>query len=324
MNWQATSYQNLGRLPATQAGYGPTKPEKDEETASWLAKVQGEVALPVKVVPVTKATKWIANLSSLMPQAPTSTQFIADGLDVVFPFVARRHTFEQLGKPIVVKVGFHYTKNSNIERIQNMGLKPSNENGFYGSGVYLCENPHAFSTYGDTGILVLYISGTELVLRNDQKSDNFHDVDSFRGNKLSKSCQRASSVFRQAAKTTYFDEIIVRDKSQVLPVFAFPRAAVNNADHLFEFQKKVQELVDRTVNYPEDYVARLDRKPMVPRKTAVRRIYPCYDDLKYEHGLYKQCAKKRGFRKSTRFIFLKNGRVVDKSTRRYCVRKNNC
>lgn len=323
MNWQASNYQNLGRLPATQAGHaGPTKPEKDEETASWLVKAQGQVELPVKVVPDIKSTRWIANLSSLMPQAPASTQFIADGWDAVMPFVVRRKKFEQLGKPIVVKVGFHYTKNSSIQRIQKSGLTPSNEKGFYGSGVYLCENPHAFSTYGDTGILVLYISGTEQVLRNDQKSDtpNFYDCDSFRGNKLSKG---SSSVFRQAPKTTYFDEIIVRDKSQVLPVFAFPRDAVNNADHIFEFHKRVQELVDRTVNYPEDYVASRDSNPMVPRKTVVRRIYPSYDDLKYEHGLYKQCEKRRGFRKSTRFKFLKDGRVVDKSKLRYCVRKNN-
>ena len=164
------------------------------------------------------------------------------------------------------------------------------------------------------GILVLYISGTELVLSSKQKSDDYPGVDSFRGNKLSKTKSelfpKDKEIIRMAAKTTYYDEIIMRKKDQVLPVFAFPRDAVNNAEHLFQFHKRVQELVDRTINYPEDYGAHLDSKSMVPRKTVVRRIYPSLEDIRYEHHMYKNYEKHRPFRKPTRLRFLKDGRVV--------------
>ena len=265
----------------------------------------------------------VKDLISLMPRAPVFSQFIADGPGIAKQFMRCREDFRFSNKPNLVKVGFHYTRTrgkrkgkGTVENIRCCGLRPSNgaDRAYFGSGIYLGENPHAFSTYGDTCILVLYISGTVLNLGKQGKSDTHQDVDSFRGNKLSKRT-RLWPRFRPP-KTKYFDEIIVQSTRQVLPVFAFPRSTVNNADRLHLFHKQVQELVDRTINYAEDYNTSVEASVTYkevhafPRKTSIPRIFPSYVDLQYEHQLYKKYEGR--YKQENRLEFFHDGTVVEK------------
>lgn len=261
----------------------------------------------------------VEELRSLLPQAPVFSQFIADGPGIADQFLRCRENFRFCYKPNLVKVGFHYTRTrgkykGTVENIRRYGLRPSNR-AYYGSGIYLGENPHAFSTYGDTCILVLYIPGTVLNLGKSGVSDKHRDVDSFRGNKLSKKIK--CSRYFKSAKTTYFDEIIVQSEKQVLPVFAYPRSTVNDADQLHLFHKQVQELVDRTINYAEDYNISVDANNIYegihvfPRKTIVPRIFPSYDDMQYEHLLYKEHEGR--YQQENRLVFFHDGTVVEKS-----------
>jgi hypothetical protein len=197
-------------------------------------------------------------------------------------------------QPIYIKVGFHYTWSEAVgnhyivENIQRRGLlSPSGGKGgeksrngtFYGPGIYLSENPNAFSCYGDIGILVLYIAGEQL--GGSRKVLGRKTVDSFRGNKLTRDFRRSESP--------YFDEIIVRKSEQILPVFAFSRSETNyNADQLHQFHAQVQELVDRTINYMEDYASSNKDTNFISRRTTVPRIFPNHKDLKFGHKLYIQ------------------------------------
>mmetsp|Transcript_6601 Transcript_6601/g.16085 ORF Transcript_6601/g.16085 Transcript_6601/m.16085 type:complete len:341 (-) Transcript_6601:1353-2375(-) len=264
----------------------------------------------------------VEDLLSLLPRAPVFSQFVADGPGIAKHFLRCREDFRSCNKPNLVKVGFHYTLTKGkykgtVENIRCCGLRPSNR-AYYGSGIYLGGNPHAFSTYGDTCILVLYIPGTMInlgKLGKLGKSDMHQDADSFCGNKLSKRT-RFWRQFRPA-KTTYFDEIIVQSKIQVLPVFAYPRSAVNNADQLHLFHKQVQELVDRTINYAEDYNTSVEASNtykgihVFPRKTSIPRIFPSYEDLQYEHKLYK---KREGrYQQENRLVFFHDGTFLARS-----------
>ena len=256
----------------------------------------------------------ILDLITMLPKAPPLTQFMANGPEIAKRFLQHREHFRFLNKPITIKVGFHYTMSKGIPKIMQHGLLRSDITRFYGSGIYIAENPHAFSAYGDTGILVLYIPGTVLNLGQKEKTNSHEYTDSFRGNKLSD--HKSSRKNQKAAKTTYFDEIIMQNKEQILPVFAFPRSAINNADHLHRFHKQVQELVDRTVNFVDDYDGSYNNSNTssnshwLPRKTAVPRIFPSYDDLRREHSLYKNFEKR--LQKPTRFVFLHDGTVVER------------
>jgi len=239
----------------------------------------------------------VQSLSSLgflqNPIAPLSTQFIANGKGIAEQFFRCRESFRNMNKPIHVKVGFHYTWSEAVgnhyivENIQRRGLlsptggkgKITSQNGtFYGPGIYLSENPHAFSCYGDIGILVLYIAGEQF--GGSRNKSGRRTVDSFRGNKLTRDSRNQ--------KSPYFDEIIVQESEQILPVFAFARSETNNADQLHQFHAQVQELVDRTINYMEDYASGNNDTNFIPRRTTVPRIFPNYEDLNFKHKLYVQ------------------------------------
>ena len=297
---QGRRVPQLGPMPKEET---ETEEEEwdEEEWESWLKKSQDMVR---STEIYQRDCMLITNLLSLMPLAPSWTQFIADGWDIARRFLRKRSDFQLHGKPPLVKVGFHFTssKGNKIKRIQRHGLLPSAGSKYFGKGVYLCENPHAFSCWGDIGILVLYIPGTVRQLKKNEKCTDLYGFDSFRGNKLFKN-------YNKASKPQYcFDEIIVKSTDQVLPVFAFPRPAVNNADHLFHFHKKVQELADRTINYVEDY---MNPHTAPPRKTTVRRVYPKKYDLNTEHHHYKHA--KISWQAPTPLLFLYDGTVIQKS-----------
>ena len=259
---------------------------------------------------------------------PPSTWFVANGDGIAERFLACRESFRSRNKPVHVKVGFHYTWSGSVscdtnivEKIRREGLLSTRENSdgkpkiaarignTFGTGIYLSENPHAFSALGDIGILVLYIAGTTEQLSRAGGNDS--TADSFRGNKLTKSFRwnklTETNIEYEFPKSSYFDEIIVNRSDQILPVYAYPRSAINNAYMMHQLHVKVQELVDRTINFVEDYTDG-SAECCDPRKTAVPRIFPTYRDIQIEHKYY--ASNRQHFREHLRYRFLSNGIVI--------------
>eukprot|EP00536_Pseudo-nitzschia_multiseries_P017435 jgi/Psemu1/293031/fgenesh1_pg.1550_\ len=259
------------------------------------------------------------------PSSATA-RFLADNSVVMDTFMRCREYFRAKNKPVVARVGFHYTHPNNIENIRNLGLLPNG--GFdktphganYGRGVYVSDNPHAFCHFGKTGIVLLYLSGTEKQLHHhisrysvtDSRKGIASDCDTVRGNKLTKAgYTEADKKVRmtQIPKSPYFEEIILQKSAQVLPILAYSRSAVNDAESMYQFKVELQELVDRTLNYPEDY-APVDQSALSqsPRKTLVPRVYPDYDDLRLEHILRVRMKLDNWLCGDARYRFDANGR----------------
>jgi len=250
-------------------------------------------------------------LGSRNPNLPSQTRFIANG-PIAKRFYMCRESFRSKFKPIQVRVGFHYTWSKSVpdddivQKIRQWGLLSTatlQTGAFFGKGIYLSKNPHAFSHLGNVGILVLYIAGTEEQLCKSGLGK--HGVDSFHGNKRAK---KFGDFSTQHPKSSYFDEIIIQESKQVLPVFAFPRSAVNNAERLHLLHVQVQQVVDRTINFPDDYCKHGNKMNFLPRKTVVPRVKPDMNDLKLEHLLSDKFRER--YEEPLQLRFLSNGTLV--------------
>jgi hypothetical protein len=94
-------------------------------------------------------------------------------------------------------------------------------------------NPHAFQSYGEVGLVVLVLKGLQRQMYSSDESDVEYSVDSFQGNKI-----------HNNAGSTYFSETILRRSEQVLPLLMYPQALTNNAD-LFMATTSRSSSVDR-------------------------------------------------------------------------------
>jgi deltex-like protein len=200
-------------------------------------------------------------------------------------FLECKEHFRASGKPIQAEVAFHYTNKKKLASIETIGLQPSmpNKHGsVYGSGIYVATNPHAFMSYGDSCIVLLYLPGcTRTIVRDDPiyagHASNDDGVDTVKGNKLTVEERRGSSYF---PKSPYFDEVVLKRSQQALPLLVFPRETLNNAELIFELQVEFQWLVDKVLNGS--------------RSTIVQRIHPSFEDIQFEHSLRMRFLKKAG------------------------------
>ena len=178
--------------------------------------------------------------------------------------------FRAQGKPTGVEVAFHYTQELFLPSISLNGLVSDNKtrcNGHaFGRGIYVGTNPHAFSVYGEVGLLVLILKGT--VRHLDTHASSFgHQVDTLLGNKL----MQKSATSIDFPTSPYFDEIILQRDEQALPLFSFPSSLVNNAELMWDMQVQVQAMVDALLHGGVH--------------TPVRRIYPSLRDVAVEHTI---------------------------------------
>ena len=193
-------------------------------------------------------------------------------------FLACRHEFQRAGKPVHVTVAFHYTQPKNLSSIRKAGLDSSMDlqNGAsFGRGIYVGMNPHAFSCYGQAGIMLLILQGTVKLVEKYSTGDSGSDVDSFLGNKLMKVAGQGKSF----PKSGYFDEIILKQSAQALPFVSYPTTAINNAELMYDLQCNLQKAADYFFNEG--------------RTTTVRRVLPSLkEDIGYEHKLRTQLSLK--------------------------------
>lgn len=214
-----------------------------------------------------------AHVGDVLGKEPHVITWAADTLNnfqaVARRFSDKRDEFQQGGKPIDVQIAYHYTDERKMRSISCEGLRASEAaRGVFGRGIYVGNNPHAFRSYGEIGLVCLIIVGTQRMMYDSIESSVDASVDSFHGNKVTRSGRHS---FVNA--TTYYNEIVLRDRSQVLPLFQFRRELSNNTGYLWEFHTELQNFVD--VMFPSGWPVR--REP----------VRPNYQDLEFEAKLAK-------------------------------------
>jgi hypothetical protein len=70
----------------------------------------------------------------------------------------------------------------------------------------------------------------------------------------------------------YFDKVILRNGSQVLPFLKYPRDLTNNANLLFELQKSLQLQVDRFYNNGHTTLTNFPRLSGCSNRTQAQRL----------------------------------------------------
>lgn len=257
--------------------------------ASFVQQPQNDEALQQQRV--DKAWRVVHQVGQLHQGRYPSTEVQMLQCDDVFflaeRFVACQQKFRSRTKPIQVQVAFHYTQPKNLASIRQDGLLSTlkkRHGAAFGKGIYVGTNPHAFSVYGQVGLLVLILKGS--VLQKDSYGNSAGDMaDSLQGNKLM-TTDRRGTVF---PKSSYFDEIILRKSEQVLPLVSFPKSAINNGELMFDLHQKVQHLADQLLNDGQ--------------RTFLRRVYPTLQDIRYEH---KICVARQNAQPAIKTVALPN------------------
>merc|ERR1740124_429933 len=165
--------------------------------------------------------------------------------------------FELLNAPTKVTLAYHYTRDYNMERIKTEGLMTrADQNRMlmgltYGDGVYVSTNPFAFhGKYGNVGILVAVLMGNAQRIMDRSSFHNtarFNEkVNTIIGNKK---CASGSP------ETQLYDEIVLQNSSQCLPLVRFSDILVSttddnspNNDSVWAYHREMQRIVDDCFN----------------------------------------------------------------------------
>lgn len=139
-----------------------------------------------------------------------------------------------------ISIGFHYTTGKNAENIASSGLKSMGFRTYFGPGIYVGNNPEAFSGLGEVGIVVLTLNGLQAHSQSrgaSEDKDNFVGVDSIIGNKL----YRDDFPLETGR---YSDELVFRSHTQVLPWVRFDRSMSTRRDLMWTTQKNIERILD--------------------------------------------------------------------------------
>jgi hypothetical protein len=129
----------------------------------------------ISPVQVTRAVVDIASGHDISPVAVDDMVFLAEKL-----FVAQER-FQREGKTYKVDIGFHYTRNVNMERIRTDGLlnRVEREEGqikdvvfngaAFGEGIYTGTDPFSYRNYGDVGLMVARLAGNTMEYKRSGK-----------------------------------------------------------------------------------------------------------------------------------------------------------
>jgi hypothetical protein len=168
--------------------------------------------------------------NKVQPVAVDDMVFLAEKM-----FQAQEH-FHRKGKPCQVDIGYHYTTPANMDKIRTDGLLSRAErkainiqatfNGAaFGEGIYTGNDPTTFSKFGDVGLVVARLKGTEMDVSTAQKGYG-------RGNDSISGPQLA----------------VLQHSCQCLALVQFPRSLVKKTAGcswlIRDLQPKLQAIVD--------------------------------------------------------------------------------
>ncbi|CAB9500114.1 Probable E3 ubiquitin-protein ligase DTX2 [Seminavis robusta] len=153
-----------------------------------------------------------------------------------------------------VEIAYHYTHQERLDSIRQDGLLSrtqiaSNTNfqarhgAAFGEGVYVGNNPYAFRSYGDTGLLVAILKGNAATITDrSQIASLSPTVNTVIANKFQ---------INRPQHSAGMDEMVLRDSRQVLPLIRFNKELIGDSctlDHagnalLFKLHIKMQQLI---------------------------------------------------------------------------------
>ena len=182
--------------------------------------------------------------------------------DMAKKLIERQEEFFLQGHCTHVDLAFHYTTEEYLKDIQRFGLlsheermkkssKLTHKNGqVFGNGIYTANNAFAFQKFGPAGLVVARLKGScsQRVKKISQIQDG-HSYTSIVGNKIS-----------GIDPIGYYDEIVLLESSQVIPLVRFETEAINfkhqsgslSVEHrleaLYEVMKGLGRVVDDICN----------------------------------------------------------------------------
>jgi hypothetical protein len=160
-----------------------------------------------------------------------------------------------------IDVGYHYTGKKNLSNIRHHGLLTRKDRDSYkvhstlhgsvfGDGIYTANNPHNFSKYGDTGLLVARIPGQ--MTRSLQPSMT---VDTNTNTIIGDKMNHATGLQRLDKDnwpiSDSYHEIVLRSSAQCLPVISFDsrtRQSNEGIKYIKMMEKGLQEIFDTLFN----------------------------------------------------------------------------
>ena len=161
-------------------------------------------------------------------------------------FAKTQQTFRLAGKNTQVDIGYHYTENQNMDCIREHGLlskreretrgiKSYNYNGStWGDGIYTANVPHAFDDYGDIGLLVARLQGT-------QNEATQSDCD--------RELQQCDAAIANQSSTNQM--VILAKANQCIPLLAFP-AWMSEEKITRDYHLRMLKLVNHFFNKGRD------------------------------------------------------------------------
>lgn len=173
-------------------------------------------------------------------------------------FLNCQKCFRNSNSPNKVTLAYHYTNKGAMNSIKHNGLMTPAErctgkqNGAtYGDGIYTATNPFAFQDrYGEVGLLVAVIKGkTERVKKTSPEISG--QTNTVIGNKFTD----RSQVFFEPDSNQFFDEVVLLESSQCLPLVEFSSSLVSKTEDdstgnntIWAYHREMQRVVDTFFN----------------------------------------------------------------------------
>jgi len=168
--------------------------------------------------------------------------------------------FKRLNISSKVTLGYHYTREQNMDRIKQEGLvtrADQNRVSFglsFGDGVYVANNPFAFhGKYGNVGILVAVLMGNVERVNKNYYSFRKFETDEVRGECVDKVNTIVGNKKLRAVDQSdiqFYDEIVLQKSCQCLPLVRFSDVLVTtnddspNNDAIWSYHMEMQRIVD--------------------------------------------------------------------------------
>ena len=163
-----------------------------------------------------------------------------------------------------IDVGYHYTGKKNLSNIRHHGLltrkdrdsykvQSASHGSVFGDGIYTANNPHNFSKYGDTGLLVARLTGEMVrVARSLHPSITVDtNTNTIIGDKMNHATGLQSLDKDKWPMSDAYHEIVLRSSAQCLPVISFDsrtRQSNEGIKYIKMMEKGLQEIFDTLFN----------------------------------------------------------------------------
>mmetsp|Transcript_22243 Transcript_22243/g.28542 ORF Transcript_22243/g.28542 Transcript_22243/m.28542 type:complete len:508 (+) Transcript_22243:543-2066(+) len=167
--------------------------------------------------------------------------------------------------PVEVTLAYHYTHEKYINGIAKQGLHCSTR-GTFGPGVYLGNNPCAFHSRAPIGLIVAALKGKCERSESNRSSGALPSAgggtvsaNTTIGNRhrghIQPATSKLSALYAPAKTLSYYDEIILKESRQCVPLVMFHSALVNPSeengsgnDTVWMYHQEMQKVVNEFFN----------------------------------------------------------------------------